>query len=56
MYRNIFITVATGFPSGQYCLSTRIEEIKHAVANGASEIDIVINRNFALTGNWKGME
>lgn len=25
-----------------------------AVANGAKEIDIVINREMALTGNWKG--
>lgn len=48
-------SVATGFPSGQYPLKTRLEEIRQAVADGASEIDIVINRNFALTGNWQGL-
>ncbi|RMZ98893.1 deoxyribose-phosphate aldolase [Brachionus plicatilis] len=45
--------VATGFPSGQYHLETRLREIKLTVADGASEIDIVINRTAALQGNWK---
>ncbi|XP_023230370.1 deoxyribose-phosphate aldolase-like [Centruroides sculpturatus] len=48
-------SVATGFPSGQYLLNTRLEEIKSAIDNGASEIDVVINRSYALTGNWKGI-
>lgn len=47
--------VATGFPSGQYHLKTRLEEIRLTVADGASEIDIVINREMALTGNWQGL-
>lgn len=50
----IFI-VATGFPCGQTPLQPRLEEIKKAVEDGASEIDIVINRTLALTGDWKGM-
>lgn len=48
------IPVATGFPTGQVPLKTRLEEIRSAVADGASEIDIVINRYYALTGKWKG--
>ncbi|KAK3582060.1 hypothetical protein CHS0354_025667 [Potamilus streckersoni] len=48
-------SVATGFPSGQYPLETRLEEIRYAVKQGATEIDIVINRQMALTGNWKGV-
>jgi len=44
--------VATGFPSGQYALSTRLKEIKMAVEAGAREIDIVINRQLALENNW----
>ncbi|XP_041352307.1 deoxyribose-phosphate aldolase-like [Gigantopelta aegis] len=48
-------SVATGFPSGQMPLKTRLEEIRQAVADGASEIDIVINRQYALSGNWKGI-
>lgn len=47
--------VATGFPSGQYSLQTRLEEIRIAVADGATEIDIVINRTAALQGKWKGI-
>ena len=46
--------VATGFPSGQYSLSTRLEEVRQAVKDGASEIDIVINRTLALQNDWVG--
>ncbi|KAH3758426.1 deoxyribose-phosphate aldolase [Pelomyxa schiedti] len=46
-------SVATGFPSGQIPLELRLAEIKQAVADGAREIDIVINRHYALTGQWK---
>ena len=47
--------VATGFPSGQYPLKTRLEEVRLAVEDGASEIDIVINRTAALQGKWACM-
>lgn len=33
-------------------LQTRLEEIKFAVAKGAQEIDIVIDRGLVLTGQW----
>ncbi|PNF40983.1 Deoxyribose-phosphate aldolase, partial [Cryptotermes secundus] len=46
-------SVATGFPSGQYLLRTRLEEIRTAVENGATEIDIVIDRSLALTHQWE---
>lgn len=45
--------VAAGFPSGQYSLKSRIEEIKYAIECGASEIDIVVNRELVLNGAWK---
>lgn len=45
--------VATGFPTGQYGLKTRLEEIIFAIESGAREIDIVINRQLALTEQWK---
>ncbi|KAI9586433.1 deoxyribose-phosphate aldolase [Glossina fuscipes] len=47
--------VATGFPSGQYSLKTRLEEITYAIACGAREIDIVINRQLALTKQWEAL-
>src|SRR5882762_4291721 len=43
-------SVATGFPSGQYPLRTRIEETRRAVSDGADEIDMVIDRNAFLIG------
>uniref|UniRef100_A0A7N6BWY4 Deoxyribose-phosphate aldolase n=1 Tax=Anabas testudineus TaxID=64144 RepID=A0A7N6BWY4_ANATE len=48
-------SVATGFPAGQTPLETRLQEVRRAVADGATEIDIVINRTLALTGQWKAM-
>src|SRR5271169_4632456 len=44
-------SVATGFPSGQMPLRTRIEETRRAVADGADEIDMVINRGAFLAGD-----
>lgn len=47
--------VATGFPTGQYGLQTRLQEISHAILAGATEIDIVINRQLALLGDWEAL-
>jgi deoxyribose-phosphate aldolase len=44
-------SVAAGFPSGQYPLRTRLEEVRRAVGDGADEIDMVIDRNSFLTGD-----
>ncbi len=43
-------SVATGFPSGQFPLRTRLEEVRRAVADGADEIDMVIDRGAFLAG------
>lgn len=45
--------VSAGFPAGLSPLSTRIAEVRESVAEGASEIDIVIQRRHALTGDWR---
>ena len=42
--------VATGFPSGQYPLRTKLEEVRRTVADGADEIDMVIDRGAFLAG------
>jgi deoxyribose-phosphate aldolase len=44
--------VATAFPSGQSFLPIRLEEVKKTVAEGADEIDMVINRNAFLAGDY----
>ncbi|XP_067631790.1 deoxyribose-phosphate aldolase [Eurosta solidaginis] len=48
-------SVATGFPAGQYGLDSRLTEIEFAIESGATEIDIVINRQLALVGDWQGV-
>jgi len=45
-------STAGGFPSGQYRLESRLLEVQLAVSDGATEIDIVINRAAALTDDW----
>ncbi|HYP18340.1 MAG TPA: deoxyribose-phosphate aldolase [Opitutus sp.] len=45
-------SVATAFPSGQAPLKTRLAEVKAAVADGADEIDMVINRGAFLAGDF----
>lgn len=46
------MTVATGFPSGQYPLKTRLQEIEFCVEQGAREIDIVLDRSLVIGGKW----
>jgi len=43
-------SVATGFPSGQYPLDVRLSDVERAIADGADEIDMVINRGALLAG------
>ncbi len=45
-------SVATAFPSGQAPLRTRLAEVKAAVADGADEVDMVINRGAFLAGEY----
>jgi deoxyribose-phosphate aldolase len=45
-------SVATAFPAGLSPMNARLEEIRYAVREGAAEIDIVISRQYVLTGNW----
>ncbi len=47
--------VSTGFPAGLSPLPLRIAEIGASVAAGAREIDIVISRRHALTGDWQAL-
>ncbi len=44
--------VATGFPSGQFPLRTKLEETRRAVGDGADEIDMVIDRCAFLSGDY----
>ena len=44
-------SVATGFPNGQFPLPTKLNEVRRAVADGADEVDMVINRCAFLAGD-----
>lgn len=46
-------SVATGFPSGQYALRTKLEETRRAAGDGADEIDMVIDRGAFLAGDYQ---
>jgi deoxyribose-phosphate aldolase len=45
-------SVATAFPSGQATLDVKLADTKSAVAAGADEIDMVINRGAFLSGRY----
>jgi deoxyribose-phosphate aldolase len=45
-------SVATAFPSGQASLEVKIADVQAAVAAGADEIDMVINRGAFLSGRY----
>lgn len=49
-------SVATGFPSGQFPLRTRLQEVKQAVRDGADEVDMVIQRGLFLSGHLKAVQ
>jgi deoxyribose-phosphate aldolase len=45
-------SVATAFPSGRAALSTKLQDVRDAVAAGATEIDMVIDRGAFLAGHY----
>ncbi|RJF81172.1 deoxyribose-phosphate aldolase [Azospirillum cavernae] len=47
--------VSTGFPAGLAPHDVKLREIEASVRDGAAEIDIVITREHALTGNWTAL-
>jgi deoxyribose-phosphate aldolase len=46
-------SVATAFPSGQSFLDVKLAETKEAVAAGADEVDMVIDRGAFLSGRYQ---
>jgi len=46
-------SVATAFPSGQTFTSIKVTETREAVAAGADEVDMVIDRGAFLSGNYQ---
>lgn len=48
-------SVATSFPSGQIPIKLKLDDVRFAVAKGATEIDMVINRGAFLAGDYQTM-
>ena len=48
-------SVAAGFPAGLVALAVRLADIRDAVARGADEVDVVINRSALLSGHLDRM-
>src|SRR5579859_610158 len=46
-------SVATAFPSGQSFLEVKVAETRQAVAAGADEVDMVIDRGAFLSGDYQ---
>jgi deoxyribose-phosphate aldolase len=46
-------SVATAFPSGRAALATKLVDVAEAVAAGATEIDMVIDRGAFLSGHYQ---
>ncbi|MFP3569142.1 deoxyribose-phosphate aldolase [Paraburkholderia sp. SIMBA_030] len=47
--------VSTGFPAGLIPHPLKLKEIEASVADGAMEIDVVVTREYVLTGNWQAL-
>ena len=45
-------SVAGAFPHGQLPTELKVEEVKYALAQGADEVDVVINRGAILSGDY----
>lgn len=48
-------TVAGGFPHGLSNLRSRVAEVADCAESGAAEIDVVIRREWVLTGQWRAL-
>lgn len=49
------VCTVIGFPNGYATTATKVYETKDAIANGAREIDMVINIGWAKDGRWSDL-
>jgi deoxyribose-phosphate aldolase len=48
-------SVATAFPSGRTGLDVKLADVRYAIAAGADEVDMVIDRGAFLAGHYQGV-
>ena len=52
----LHVACVCGFPSGAHKSEVKAAEAEHAVADGADEVDMVINLGLVGQGDWTGVE
>ncbi|WP_349828123.1 deoxyribose-phosphate aldolase [Brevibacterium litoralis] len=53
---DLVVATVCGFPSGAHKPAVKAAEAAESVANGAAEVDMVIDLSMARTGDWDAME
>ncbi|MCX0275755.1 deoxyribose-phosphate aldolase [Brevibacterium sp. CS2] len=53
---DLVVATVCGFPSGAHASEVKAAEAKRAVADGADEVDMVINLGLAKAGDFDGVE
>lgn len=53
---DVKVCTVIGFPLGENTTSIKVQETLDAIANGATEIDMVMNQSLAKSGDWQGVE
>lgn len=53
---DVLVGCVIGFPSGNSAINVKVFETEQAIADGAVEIDMVINIGKALSGDWEYIE
>jgi deoxyribose-phosphate aldolase len=50
------VATVAGFPFGYSVAAAKLAEVEQAIADGADELDVVINLTFVKAGNWIDLE
>src|ERR1700752_1232148 len=53
---DVAVGTTIGFPHGGHATSVKVFESKQAIADGATELDMVINIGQALGGAWEAVQ
>lgn len=52
----VAVGTTVGFPHGGHATATKVDEARHALDDGATELDMVINIGQALSGEWNAVQ
>ncbi len=52
----VAVGTTIGFPHGGHCTAVKVHESRQAIADGATELDMVINIGQAISGEWDAVK